>query len=44
MINTLPGIDTIEREDAAEAVALLAARHAIDTDRALAWFDEERDF
>ena len=44
LINTLPGIHTIEREDAAEAVALLAARHAVDTDRALGWFDEERDF
>jgi hypothetical protein len=43
-INTLPGIDTIEREDAGEAVALLASRRAIDRDRALEWFDEERDF
>jgi hypothetical protein len=44
LVNTLPGIDTIEREDAGEAVALLASRHAVDVDRALAWFDEERDF
>ena len=43
-INTLPGIETIEREDAAEAVALLATHHAIDEEIALGWFNEEREF
>lgn len=43
-INDLPGIDTIEREDAGEAVALLAARAKISEDLALSWFDAERDF
>lgn len=44
LINTLSGIHTIEREDAGEAVVLLASYHAIDQDLALKWFDEERDF
>lgn len=44
VINALPGIYTIEREDAGEAVALLAARRSFDEDRALALFDQERDF
>jgi hypothetical protein len=43
-INNLPGIDTIEREDVGEAVALLAARQKITEDLALSWFDAERDF
>jgi hypothetical protein len=43
-INELPGIDTIEREDAGEAVTLLAARAKIRQDLALKWFDAERDF
>ena len=42
-INDLPGIDTIAREDAAHAVALLAARAKISEDRALSWFDADRD-
>jgi hypothetical protein len=43
-INDLPGINTIEREDAGEAVALLAARAKISQARALRWFDADRDF
>jgi hypothetical protein len=43
-INDLPGIDTIEREDVGEAVALLAARAEIGEDLALSWFDADRDF
>lgn len=43
-INDLPGIDTIEREDAAEAVVQLAARAKISEDLALSWFDADRDF
>ena len=43
-INDLPGLGTIEREDAGEAVALLAARAGIAQDLALSWFDAERDF
>lgn len=43
-INGLPDLDTIQREDAAEAVAMLAARAKIDEDVALGWFDDERDF
>jgi hypothetical protein len=43
-INDLPGIDTIEREDVGEAVALLAARAKISEDRAMSWFDADRDF
>ncbi|GAB2843281.1 hypothetical protein GCM10027176_53680 [Actinoallomurus bryophytorum] len=43
-INELPGIDALEREDAGEAVILLAARAKISKDRALSWFDADRDF
>lgn len=43
-VNDLPGIGTIERDDAAEAVVLLAARAKIPEERALSWFDSERDF
>jgi hypothetical protein len=42
-INDLPGIDTIAREDAGHAVALLAARAKISEDQALSWFDADRD-
>ena len=45
-LNDLPGLYTIEREDAAEAVTLIAAKAAIEVgpEQALAWFDAERDF
>ncbi|MDG4824718.1 hypothetical protein O7635_22940 [Asanoa sp. WMMD1127] len=44
VINGLPGIETIEREDAGEAVAQLAARAGIDENVALSWLDDEREF
>jgi hypothetical protein len=40
-VNKLPGIETGEREDAAQAVAQLAGEHA---EAARGWFDTERDF
>lgn len=44
VIGTMSDIGTIEREDAGEAVVLLAVRRGLDVVHALAWFDEERDF
>ncbi|MFI5938466.1 hypothetical protein [Actinoplanes sp. NPDC051494] len=45
-INKLPGIETTEREDAAEAVAQLTASTPLGDlrDAAARWFDTERDF
>lgn len=45
-INRLTGIDTIEREDAGEAAAQLAAETPFGQlhDQAQTWFDHERDF
>ncbi|WP_101607530.1 hypothetical protein [Amycolatopsis sp. BJA-103] len=44
--NTRPGIDTIEREDLGEAVALLVDGEpfGVTEELALSWFDEERDY
>jgi hypothetical protein len=43
-LNDLPGLYTIEREDAAEAVTQIAAKTDVSAEQALAWFDAERDF
>lgn len=43
-LNDLPGTETGEREDAGDAIFLLASAAAIDADLAQAWFDAERDF
>jgi len=43
-INSLPSIETIEREDAGEAVRLLALTGDIDPALAQDWFDQTRDF
>jgi hypothetical protein len=43
-LNALPDLDTIEREDAAEAVVRLAAGASVTADTALAWFNATRDF
>lgn len=46
VVNRLPGIETSERDDAGDAVAMLAAVRPdlVGVDEALAWFDETRDF
>ncbi|MFC3448311.1 hypothetical protein [Amycolatopsis speibonae] len=46
VFNDRPGIDTIEREDLGEAVALLVAEEpfAVTEELALSWFDQERDY
>jgi hypothetical protein len=45
-LNALPDLYTLEREDAAEAVAQLAAKAPFDVGvrHAMAWFDAARDF
>jgi hypothetical protein len=45
-INVLPNIDTIEREDTAEAVCRLAESSPVEVsdELALAWFDAAREF
>lgn len=45
-VNELPGIETTEREDAADAVHLLVSTSPVpvDEDTAQAWFDEAREF
>ncbi|MGG6896754.1 hypothetical protein [Rhizobium sp. BR 315] len=46
VVNRLSGIETSERDDAGDAVAMLAAVRPdlIGVEEALAWFDETRDF
>lgn len=46
MINTLPNIETVEREDTGVAVQQLVESSKFDIDQKIvnAWFDEFRDF
>ena len=46
MINTLPNIETVEREDTGVAVQQLVESSKFDIDQEIvnAWFDEFRDF
>ncbi|AXX31133.1 hypothetical protein KCV87_01210 [Actinosynnema pretiosum subsp. pretiosum] len=43
-VGELPGVETGEREDAAEAAVLLGKIGGVDRDTALGWFEAVRDF